>query len=355
LYSDSIVSLSATTGKMNWFYQTTTHDVTGEQDCNWAYSQINTGTQKLVLATCRSYFYAIHADSGKLAWSYNGITNNATGTNPTPYPWGANQGNNMNMTFNPQTYRYYAGINENAPAYDPSANLVFYTFNHNYWCISGLINDVPPTPPPGLDFQDKPCSAAQNPVSSGYNATLVAMDGNTGAIKWSHEFPGVGIRGATTATGGLVFVALGDGNIYGLNEQTGAITWTKYLGVGLNYGPTFGTDTKGVMHMYEPIGGGAFWGNIPGTVVAFTLSNSSSGASNTGTQVSTVVSTAPGVTVTTQVGGTTVTQSGTASGGISATAFYAVVGVAIILVAALAVVAMRPRRAATTTTTTANP
>jgi len=256
----------------------------------------------------------------------------------------------MNMTYNPTSYRYYAGVNENAPAYDPTANLVFYMFNHTYNCQSALINAVPPVPPPGLTWSNVGCTAKQNPVSVAYNGTLVAMDGNTGTIKWSHTFTGIGIRGATTSTGGLVFVSLGDGNIYALNEQTGNIVWTKYMGVGLNYGPTFGTDSNGVMHMYQPIGGGAFWGNIPGTVVAFSLGSSSSGATVTSPPVvSTVVSTAPGATITTQVSVTT------SAGGISSTAFYGVVAIAVILVAAVAVLALRPRRAAAATTTPTQP
>src|SRR2546427_4306386 len=110
----------------------------------------------------------------------------------------------MNMTYNPPTYRYNAGLNENAPAFD--GKTVFYMGNHNVWCRNGLLpGDVIP-PYPNLTFLDIPCSAAQTGVKVPFNGTLVAIDATSGNIKWSKVFPGIGIRGAVTVTGGLLFV-----------------------------------------------------------------------------------------------------------------------------------------------------
>jgi len=121
---------------MKWFYQTTTHDLTGEQDCQWSSTLITIGGRKLVVTPCRSYFYALDAATGKLVWSYDPQKNQATGTSPTQYPSiGLNMGDGMDMLkkwagYPAKTFNEFFGINENAPAFD-GKNVYYWGINSN--------------------------------------------------------------------------------------------------------------------------------------------------------------------------------------------------------------------------------
>jgi len=334
LYGGTIVALDALTGKMKWFYQTTTHDVTGEQDCNWSEMFINTGTRKLVLSPCRSYFYALDATTGDLVYSYDPMTNEATGTKPHAYPWGANQGNNMNMTYNPAAYKYLGGINEMAPAFD--GKNVYYWGQKSIWCQKGLLPGDKIPAPPELAFLNKPGCPDGSITKVPYNGTLVAMDANTGNVRWSKTFSGTGLRGAVTVTGGLMWVGLGDGNLYALDTDTGNIVYTRFMGVGLNYAPTFAADSNGNMKMFVTLGGGAFWGNVPGNLVAFGL------PPNLPVTTTTRIATTTQIATTTERSTVVSTVQGPSTG-IDPGTFYGVTGLAVVFIIVTGILVVRRR------------
>ena len=338
LYANSIVALNAQTGQMKWFYQTTTHDLSGEQDCQWSSTLITVGGRKLIVTPCRSYFYALDAATGKLVWSYDPITNQATGTNPNKYPYvGLNMGDSMNMTqkwmgYPEKTAYWKGGLNENAPAFD--GKNVYYWGNQNLWCSPIIQVTNLPAPPV---FAIGGAGACPKPAKVGINSTLVALDAATGNIVWSKHYTGTGYRGGLTATAGMVLAGAGDGNIYAFDANNGNIIWQKFMGIGLYYAPTIGTDADGNMKLFLPTGGGFFWGNPPGGVFQFGLPAASQAV--TTTSVATSVTTQRATIVSTQ------TVAGPSTG-IDPGTFYGAIGVAVIFVIATGVLAIRRRKPA---------
>src|SRR5881396_2119521 len=59
LFADSIIALNATTGKMLWFFQATTRDIPGENDCQWSAALIVVNGRKEIATPCRNYFYGL--------------------------------------------------------------------------------------------------------------------------------------------------------------------------------------------------------------------------------------------------------------------------------------------------------
>jgi alcohol dehydrogenase (cytochrome c) len=100
---------------------------------------------------------------------------------------------------------------------------------------------------------------------------LVAVDYNTGKVKWSVKTPQPMIGGALATAGGLVFAGEADGEFKAYDAKSGAILWSFSAGAGVNAPPsTYEVDGK----QYVVVGAGgntqidAKRGN---SIIAFTL------------------------------------------------------------------------------------
>jgi alcohol dehydrogenase (cytochrome c) len=100
---------------------------------------------------------------------------------------------------------------------------------------------------------------------------LVAVDYNTGKVKWSVKTPQPMIGGALATAGGLVFAGEANGEFKAYDAKSGAILWTFGAGAGVNAPPsTYEVDGK----QYVVVGAGgntqidAKRGN---SIIAFTL------------------------------------------------------------------------------------
>ncbi len=100
---------------------------------------------------------------------------------------------------------------------------------------------------------------------------LVAVDYNTGKVKWSVKTPQPMIGGALATAGGLVFAGEANGEFKAYDAKSGAILWSFSAGAGVNAPPsTYEVDGK----QYVVVGAGgntqidAKRGN---SIIAFTL------------------------------------------------------------------------------------
>jgi alcohol dehydrogenase (cytochrome c) len=100
---------------------------------------------------------------------------------------------------------------------------------------------------------------------------LVAVDYNTGKVKWSVKTPQPMIGGALATAGGLVFAGEADGEFKAYDAKSGTILWSFSAGAGVNAPPsTYEVDGK----QYVVVGAGgntqidAKRGN---SIIAFTL------------------------------------------------------------------------------------
>ena len=57
------------------------------------------------------------------------------------------------------------------------------------------------------------------------NGQMYALDQNTGATKWSYQAGGALYLGGAAVANGLLFFGAGNGVFYALNATTGALVW----------------------------------------------------------------------------------------------------------------------------------
>ncbi len=276
LYTDSIVALNATSGKLLWYYQTTPHDL-ADFDCGWnvvlGTSAINGTNQEIVYKACKNgYLYALNAITGKLLWYFDppGVarqnTPNAnyvvTGKYNSTLRW-ANDPSN-------QTFLQCPGLNGGIEADIAQAYGKVYVAAYNF-CTEGQATSVGTPSSSNFGITNVQYLAEQA------NTTIYAVDSSTGKLDWSFFIPHVPYRGWLTASGGLIFAGSLDGNIYMLDASSGALVSKLYVGTSLYTSPTIGADSSGNMMLFQVLGStsrNAFGENVPGGLLAFGLSSS---------------------------------------------------------------------------------
>lgn len=214
LYSNTLVALDHATGELAWYNQVLPHDLF---DLDLQISPILTttsvhGEEQPVVITAGKMgtVYAMNQESGDLLWETDvGVHQNdrvdaiPAGEKIEVYP-GALGGVETNMA-------YADGV-----VYVPLLNL------------------------PG-EYTPTMFDGSSLAVSEG-TGELVAIDVNTGAIIWKHNFDSVNV-GAATVVNDLVFTATFDGMIHAFYRPTGDLVWSFQAPAGVNGWPAVVGDT----------------------------------------------------------------------------------------------------------------
>jgi len=218
LYTDAIVSIDASTGKTNWYYQTVPHDV-------WDLD----ATSPPVVTTLGGKKAVVHA--GKTAWVY--VLDAATGKlirkteNFTPQE-------NMFALPSDKGTRMLPGANGGAEwspiAIDPNLGYAF---------VAGLHQ------PMNYITHNAPFEKGKLWLGSAFVAIpgeeqyglYSAVDLKTGKIAWQNKVPQPMMGGALATAGGLTFTGEGNGNFNAYNSKTGKQLWQFNGGAGCNSAP----------------------------------------------------------------------------------------------------------------------
>jgi outer membrane protein assembly factor BamB len=215
LYTDSIVKLNASTGKLEWYYQLTPHDLY-DWDLQDPPILANVGGRQVVLGAGKSGFVvALDAATGKLLWKravgiHNGHTLDSVYAMKHEY-------SKLHL---PETV--YPGLLGGviAPMATNGSTVFVPVVNH----------------PVSFSNQTEPQEAGP------LRGELVALDSATGAIKWHYVF-GSAAFGAATAVNDLVFATTFEGRLYAIDASTGALAWEKHLPAGINTGVSISGQT----------------------------------------------------------------------------------------------------------------
>ena len=222
LFSDSILALDAATGKMKWYFQFTPHDmhdwdatqVPVLADLNWKGAR-----RKVVLfANRNAFYYVLDRATGefllgkeyvKQTWA-SGLDAKGrpvklaeiapTEKGTVVYPNSPGATNFQAPSFSPLTGLHYVMTRDEGG--------VFYsgddTYHEGSWFLAGR-------------FVSKPGEDAQGAIK--------AMDPLTGAAKWTYPLAIPSWAGVLSTAGGLVFSAIGDGDVIALDDSTGKLLW----------------------------------------------------------------------------------------------------------------------------------
>jgi outer membrane protein assembly factor BamB len=215
LYTNSIVKLNATTGKLQWYYQLTPHDLY-DRDLQDPPILANVGGRQVVLAAGKAGFVvALDAQTGKLLWKrsvgiHNGHDDDGTYAMNHEY---------SKLTL-PETI--YPGLlgGVTAPMATNGSTVFVPVVNHS------------------VTYSNQ-----TEPQESGPSTgELVALDTATGTVRWDRKLPSAAF-GAATAVNDLVFVTDFNGKLYAYDANSGSVAWETQLPAGTNTGVAVDGDT----------------------------------------------------------------------------------------------------------------
>jgi outer membrane protein assembly factor BamB len=215
LYTDSIVKLNASTGKLEWYYQLTPHDLY-DWDLQDPPILTTIGGRQVVLAAGKGGFVlALDAATGKLLWKrsvgiHNGHDNDGLYAMKHEY-------SKLKL---PETV--YPGELGGviAPMATNGPTVFVPVVNHSVT----------------IDAQSE--TQENGPLAG----EIVALDTATGRVKWDRKLPSAAF-GATTAVNDLVFTTDFEGDLYALEANTGKVVWEAKLPAGSNTGVAVSGDT----------------------------------------------------------------------------------------------------------------
>jgi outer membrane protein assembly factor BamB len=203
LYSDTLLALNGRTGKLLWHNQVLPHDIF-HHDFQNPPVLFQAGKRKLVIGSGKmGVLYGIDRETGKLVWRT---------------PVGRHLNDNLRRLPLGKIVTVYPGFWGGVETPLALADHTVYALTNNM-----------PTPYTATAWDAKDGTEAVHNLEgrTSYNkgnSELVAVDGVTGRIKWSHKFPRVGF-GAVTVINDLVFTATYDGMIYALARSDGHVVW----------------------------------------------------------------------------------------------------------------------------------
>jgi outer membrane protein assembly factor BamB len=237
LYTNSLVKLNAKTGKLEWYYQVTPHDV-----YDWDFQDppilATVGGKQLAIGAGKSgQVVAVDAKTGKLAWKtpvgkHNGHDDDGLL---------AMRGETAKL---PKQATVFPGLLGGviAPMAASKTTLFVPVVNH------------PLTVENGLEIGE----------GEEMGGEMVALELATGKEEWSEEYEGPAF-GAPVAVNDMVFFATFEGILHGLDADTGGEVWSAELPAGSNSGMTASGDT-----LIVPAGLPVVEGQIP-ALVAYRL------------------------------------------------------------------------------------
>ena len=226
LFTDSVIALNATTGKLIWHYQETpadTHDYDQGMPVSVFQTPVNgTSTRVVGAGSKNGYYYLLNASNGSLIYKVK---------------LGIHQNENVPPT--PQGTIVYPGPDGGVntfSSYDPLTNMIYTeAYNHPINLTSGAYNF---TSGNYLGTQE---SEVSNIVP---NSTFYSINASSGKILWSWNMPG-NYSGGVSSTNDLLFTQDGNGTFYALDARNGSILWRyetgefggTYQGALWNFGP----------------------------------------------------------------------------------------------------------------------
>ncbi len=243
LYTDSIVKLNATTGKLEWYYQLTPHDLY-DWDLQDPPILATVGGRQVVIAAGKAgIVIALDALTGKLLWKREVGTHNGHG-NDDLYAM-KHEYSKLKM---PETV--YPGLLGGviAPMASNGSQVFVPVVNHPVTVVAQ-----------GENQEEGPTSGE-----------LVALNVATGAVEWEHKLESAAF-GAATAVNDLAFITSFNGTVYALQDSNGNVAWQASLPAGSNSGVAVEGDT-----VVAPAGIATAAGQTP-EIMAFRLPATAAG------------------------------------------------------------------------------
>ena len=206
-YADSLVKLNEETGKVEWSYQQTPHNI-----YDWDFQNtpviVTLGSKKLAIGSGKSgWVVAVDAKTGKPVWKTSVGVHNGHDKDPLYAMRGEYSKIKPGEVFPGEL----GGVI--APIASDGKTLYVPVVNHSMTVQSG----------------------SEISEESAATGEVVAVDIKTGKIRWKRELEAPAY-GATMVVNDLVFATTADGVIHALKTETGGEVWQAALPAGTNAG-----------------------------------------------------------------------------------------------------------------------
>lgn len=216
LYTDSLVKLNATTGKMQWYYQLTPHDLY-DRDLQDPPILLNVNGRQTVLAAGKGGFVvAFDAQSGKLLWKRS---------------VGIHNGHDNDGLY--AMKHEYSKLKLPETVYPGLLGGVIAPMSTNGTTVFVPVVNIP------ISYSKEGTVTKEGPPFGG---EVVALNVATGAVQWTQKLPAPAF-GATTAVNDLVFVTAFSGTLYAYEAATGKLAYQTQLPANTNTGVVVSGET----------------------------------------------------------------------------------------------------------------
>ena len=250
LYTNSIVKLNASTGKLIWYYQLTPHDIYDWDMQNSPMLATVNGKQVVIDGGKAGIVVAVDAQTGKPLWKRPvGIHNGHDNDNLA-----AQKGDFSNLKI-PETVEPgdLGGIETQLAT---NGKTVFAAVNNLATVYKGQ----------GLKF----ASFAVPPAKGTGN--FVAVDVATGKVKWDNKLK-FSPYGAATIANDVVFTTTFDGTLHGYAVDTGKEIWSTKLSAGTNAPVASGNAGRSSSNIPSSTGIQSAFLNIGGVLTDFVVTD----------------------------------------------------------------------------------
>ncbi len=215
LYTDSIVKLDASTGKLEWYYQLTPHDLY-DWDLQDPPILLDPGGREMVIAAGKSgIVIALDAASGKPLWKR---------------PVGVHDGHDHDSLY--AMRGEYSKLHLPETVYPGLLGGV----------IAPMASDGSTIFVPVVNLPVKFTSQTEQQEGPGAGGEVLALDAATGAVRW-HQTLSAPAFGAVTVANDLVFATIASGTLYAFEAASGHLLWETQLPAGTNTGVAVHGDT----------------------------------------------------------------------------------------------------------------
>ena len=247
LYTNSIVALDASTGKMIWYYQTTPHDINGHEPARsiiLANATIDGEERKVIMASTKGdYAYILDATNGELL--HEPISFGAQKINV----YNSNKGNDADFLLSQEVIvdqTYCPGAFGGSSTISAFAENTLFVASQNY-CTKFTKGQV--------IYKDQLINGYQiETTQEAQSSSVHAIDVSTGQIKWTFPIESR-YQGGITVSSGVVYLVDISGTFYALDSETGEVLKKIPMNGAGNTAVTIASDANGDMRVFVATGG----------------------------------------------------------------------------------------------------
>ena len=231
LYTDSVIAIDATNGRMLGYNQLVKRD-SHDWDVDSPPTLATTRSGKQIVASANKDGLLSILDRSRV--SRSSPPADLTAVLPLLSQTPTTTRENVDVPLSRDHVVHFCpgiqgGVEWNGAAFSPETNLLYVAAVD--WCANVTVKRDIGTPSAGALFlgSEKPLADVFDPPDKA-KGWLTAFDAETGSVRWKFPAPHPMLAGVTPTAGGLVFAADLEGQIYAMEADTGKILWQSSAG-----------------------------------------------------------------------------------------------------------------------------